>query len=82
MSPSPSPSIRAHDCDMNTHLAAKEKGGRRRRNSSQAKKVVRASERVGVGVTLRGAGIFGTTAVAALLAVHYDLSLLSLNRVG
>ena len=80
MYPSPSPSIRAHDCDMNTHLAAKEKG-RRRRNSSQAKKGCE-SERVGVGVTLRGAGIFGTTAVAALLAVHYDLSLLSLNRVG
>ena len=79
MYPSPSPSIRAHDCDMNTHLAAKEK--RRRRNSSQAKKGCE-SERVGVGVTLRGAGIFGTTAVAALLAVHYDLSLLSLNRVS
>ena len=80
MYPSQSPSIRAHDCDMNTHLAAKEKGGRRR-NSSSAKKGCE-SERVGVGVTLRGAGIFGTTAVAALLAVHYDLSLLSLNRVG
>ena len=81
MYPSQSPSIRAHDCDMNTHLAAKEKGKKKKAKFEPSKKGCE-SERVGVGVTLRGAGIFGTTAVAALLAVHYDLSLLSLNRVG
>ena len=65
--PAMSPNIRAHDCDMNTHLAAKKKKREGEIRAGQKKGC--ESERVGVGVTSRGAGIFGTTAVAALLAV-------------